>query len=229
MLVGLGAIACRIHGGPSVSAVQRSVDPSTVAIQLGKPDPTTGSVRVRLNVRDGAKLHFTIPAKTSKAAISSRTGPQSSTTAALTYTPNPIARHQAASESAGADAQFDRVAIRVTDQDGKSTILPVRIPVSPKNQAPTAEVLVGAPNAVGIIEGKVIAVDPDGDPLMYNVSSPPTRGSVTLKPDGAFTYTPAASVPRLLKMNQVVDSFTVTVGDGHGGSIAIPITCPGPG
>lgn len=58
-------------------------------------------------------------------------------------------------------------------------------------------------------EGKVKAVDPEGQGLIYTVVRQPKRGEVTLREDGSFLYTP--------KKNKVgVDSFTFTVTDPAG-------------
>lgn len=58
-------------------------------------------------------------------------------------------------------------------------------------------------------EGKLAATDPEQQPLTYTVVRQPRRGSVELREDGSFTYTP--------KKNKVgVDSFTFTAVDPAG-------------
>jgi len=58
-------------------------------------------------------------------------------------------------------------------------------------------------------EGKVNAQDPEGEALAYTLVRNPRRGSVELRQDGTFTYTP--------KKNKVgVDSFTFKVADPAG-------------
>lgn len=58
-------------------------------------------------------------------------------------------------------------------------------------------------------DGKVIASDPEEQLLTYTVVRQPRRGSVELREDGSFTYTP--------KKNKVgVDSFTFTAADPAG-------------
>ena len=58
-------------------------------------------------------------------------------------------------------------------------------------------------------EGKLKATDPEGQPLTYSVIRQPRRGSVTVREDGSFTYTP--------KKNKVgTDSFTYTATDPAG-------------
>lgn len=58
-------------------------------------------------------------------------------------------------------------------------------------------------------EGKLKATDPEGKPLTFTVTRQPKRGTVTVREDGSFTYTP--------KKNKVgVDSFTFTAADPAG-------------
>ncbi len=58
-------------------------------------------------------------------------------------------------------------------------------------------------------EGKLIAADPEEQPLTYSLLRQPRRGTVELREDGSFTYTP--------KKNKVgVDSFTFTAADPAG-------------
>ena len=57
--------------------------------------------------------------------------------------------------------------------------------------------------------GNLKANDPEGKPLTYTVTRQPKRGTVEIRDDGSFTYTP--------KKNKVgVDSFTFTVADPAG-------------
>ena len=58
-------------------------------------------------------------------------------------------------------------------------------------------------------QGKLKATDPEGKAMTYSVIRQPRRGTVTLKEDGSFTYTP--------KKNKVgTDSFTYTATDPAG-------------
>ena len=58
-------------------------------------------------------------------------------------------------------------------------------------------------------DGKLRASDPEEQPLTYTILRQPRRGSVELREDGTFTYTP--------KKNKVgVDSFTFTATDPAG-------------
>lgn len=70
----------------------------------------------------------------------------------------------------------------------------------------------------GVVTGRVMAVDPDGDPLLYTAAPATAQGSVMVAPDGSFVYTPNPGA--------LADSFTVTVTDGRGGSLDVPVGIP---
>ncbi|UCE03716.1 MAG: tandem-95 repeat protein, partial [Candidatus Latescibacterota bacterium] len=53
--------------------------------------------------------------------------------------------------------------------------------------------------------------DADGDPLSAQVASGPAQGTLTLDPDGSFTYTPNPNF-------NGADAFTYMISDGKGGS-----------
>ena len=74
----------------------------------------------------------------------------------------------------------------------------------------TASDIVGTPlvvTAPGVLAG---ATDPDRDPLGAAPVSSPSHGSVSLDPDGSFTYTPHEGY-------EGADSFAFLVSDGRGG------------
>ena len=108
-----------------------------------------------------------------------------------------------------------------TDQDALVTYLPIyddrveqaavmTISVRGKeDHAPIAEDMAletykNLPN-----EGKLKATDPEGQKLTYTITRQPKRGTLSLREDGSFTYTP--------KKNKVgTDSFTFTATDPAG-------------
>jgi YVTN family beta-propeller protein len=77
------------------------------------------------------------------------------------------------------------------------------------NRAPKANPLQNGQNPDGYVIGNVSAVDPDGDPLSYQVTQDPLKGSVVVNNDGSYTYTPYFD----LAANGGVDFFTVAVSD----------------
>ena len=103
-------------------------------------------------------------------------------------------------------------------------VLPLRITVSPVNDAPIAQddaystaedtaLTVGAPGVLGNDS------DADGNPLTAILLTQPTHGTVTLSPNGQFVYVPATNFSGS-------DSFTYKANDGSldSGSATVRIT-----
>ncbi|WP_043887339.1 Calx-beta domain-containing protein, partial [Vibrio sp. 16] len=86
--------------------------------------------------------------------------------------------------------------------DGNSTPLGNDIQVSTDEDTP--------------VSGQLIATDQDGDNLTFTQTQPPTNGTVTVNPDGSWTYTPNNNFDG-------GDSFQVTVSDGNGGTDQITV------
>ncbi len=98
------------------------------------------------------------------------------------------------------------------------------------NVAPViSAVVLSAPNATtGAVTGTVKAADPNGDRITYT-AAPPAKGTVSISTAGVFTYTPTATARHAAARTGAVaadkaDTFTVTVKDGRGGSVAVPVT-----
>jgi gliding motility-associated-like protein len=92
----------------------------------------------------------------------------------------------------------------------------VNIAVTPVNDAPTGTADTPTAQEGAPATGKVTGTDADGDPLTFTKGSDPAHGSVTVNPDGTYTYTPAAGYTG-------PDSFTVNINDGHGGATAVTV------
>jgi CSLREA domain-containing protein len=101
----------------------------------------------------------------------------------------------------------------------------------PSAGAAGLQVLNYAPDAVddsyGIDQGHALTVsapgvlsndaDADNDPLAVSLVTGPAHGTLTLNPDGSFTYTPQAGYARQ-------DSFTYSISDGFGGNDTATVT-----
>jgi VCBS repeat-containing protein len=110
----------------------------------------------------------------------------------------------------------------VVVSDGKGGVVTTTITIQvnePVNQVPTIEAkdlykttLKNTPVS-GTVDGK----DADGDPLTYSKGLEPSHGSVVVKEDGTWTYTPG---------NDYIgeDSFSIVVSDGRGGTATATIT-----
>ncbi len=121
--------------------------------------------------------------------------------------------------------------------DGYNNSEPVQVTIDLTNTLPVAqpdsyEVVYGTPLSPavdqGVIEGVIPAINGDYDPdpgdslapyLPGALTTGPTDlgGTVTLNPDGSFTYTPPASFSG-------TDSFTYYVTDGYGNSEPVQVT-----
>jgi hypothetical protein len=74
------------------------------------------------------------------------------------------------------------------------------------NQAPTVDPVQLTGQTTGLITGTLNAVDPEGDPLIFEVIDAPANGEVSIGPDGGFVYTPGQGFTGR-------DSFNVAVTD----------------
>ena len=106
----------------------------------------------------------------------------------------------------------DSFTYRANDGKLESSPATVTIMVSPVNDAPTAAddaYSTGEDTALTATTPGVLANDgdPDGDQLSAVLVSGPGHGTLTLNPDGSFTYTPAAD-------HTGSDAFTYRASDG---------------
>ncbi|MBD9387908.1 tandem-95 repeat protein [Agrobacterium sp. AGB01] len=115
----------------------------------------------------------------------------------------------------------DVFVVTVSDGHGGTATATVTVSVAPINDAP-----VGSDGAVTVTEDIVFngqlpeAIDPEGQAVLYAVGTPPMHGTLTINPDGSYSYRPASNY-------NGNDSFTYTVSDGVATStymISITIT-----
>ncbi|AFM17978.1 VCBS repeat-containing protein [Mycolicibacterium chubuense NBB4] len=219
------------HGGSTTVTV-------TVKVKPGNRAPTAtvrtwsspfsadviGVVRARDAEKDPVTFTASPSAKGGTVTIDAR--------GRFTYTPTDEARHAAAATDAPKRDTVDTFAIVVSDDHGGTTKLLVTVNIKPANAAPTNAATTDvftSPNS-GVVTGKVVASDPDGDALTYDIATGGRKGDVGLDAaTGMFTYTPsaqaraAASSP-FARPRDTMDSFRVTVDDGHGGTTTLRIT-----
>lgn len=148
------------------------------------------------------------------------------------YTPDPLLAHAGITDSFtvavsdqgagfhlhGLAGLINLLTFGLIGTAGHTSTTAVRVSVAPFNNAPTATVRIDPPDPVtGMITGTVAGRDVNGDPLTYSHSAAAAHGTVTVSATGEFTYTPGAFPWR-------EDSFAVTIDDGYGGLVAVPVT-----
>jgi len=201
-VLGVGAAASGGGGGggggpafipPLLPPQNRGPEGKAEPVVTGQDKPVAGQVQATDPDRD--TLNYTV-AK----------GPEHGTvtvdpsTGQFLYTPKP-----------GYEGP-DSFEVTVSDGRGGTTTVKVPVTVSPVNDAPTAPDYTETTNEDTPVSGRVTGSDMDsGDTLTYVKGSDPAHGTVTVNPDGTYTYTPNPDF-------NGTDSFTVTVSDGHGGT-----------
>ncbi|MCW1957525.1 MAG: cadherin-like domain-containing protein [Mycobacterium sp.] len=219
------------YGGRASIPVNVVVSPNHAPV-AGTPtmstNPATGVVTGSVNAVDPDADALTYAAAVTPTAKGSATVTASG---AFTYTPTAAARHAAAKIGATTSVTTDSFTVTVADTNGASSAIPVTVTVSPSNIAPVGGTpTAAAPNpSTGVVTGSVSATDADSDPVTYGGSTTTSKGTVTVNPNGSFTYTPTAEAQRNAAMPgtpaaNLSDTFTVTVTDGYGGSISVPVS-----
>ncbi|TDO14611.1 VCBS repeat-containing protein [Mycobacterium sp. BK086] len=207
---------------PEAAAGAINQAPVIQSVALSASTPATGALTgtVIANDPNGDKITY-------RASTSGKGRVTVTTAGVFTYTPTPAARHNAALTNADALLTSDTVNIVVADPAGLTASTAVTVPISPKNAVPTAKTTVNAPNgSTGVVYGKVTGTDADKDRLVFSVAPTSARGgTVTVNGGGAFTYTPTPQARHIAAAGvDKTDTFTVTIDDGHGGILAVPVT-----
>ena len=121
------------------------------------------------------------------------------------FTPNAAAQALGAGENAVEN-------FTVFSSDGSASQV-VAVTITGANDAPVVH---GGTSASGLVSGPIngtlLVSDPDAnDILSFSVTAQGSKGTASINSSGAYTYTPTGSAG--------LDSFTVSINDGHGGLI----------
>jgi hypothetical protein len=234
---------------PVPHASHRSTFLTAVAGQIewfnakrGLPDAVTDLTATLINGGVGATLAWTTPATNGSPITGYRVEYKAVTD--RTWTRLPAIGPVPSSSSVTGLTPGQRYQYRVfafTGNGGVGLVCPSSNLAVTGNHTPEPELPVAmARNPVtGEVIGVLTVVDRDGDPLKYRVSAWPTKGSVTwtfVKVGDVvdttrmfFTYTPTAAARKAAADSGATDadksdSFTVTVSDGYGGIVSVPIS-----
>ncbi|SCX15542.1 PecA family PE domain-processing aspartic protease [Mycolicibacterium fluoranthenivorans] len=200
----------------ALAVATANADPVFGTATVGTPNSSTGVVTGKVVATDADKDTLTYTAAAQSTA--GGTVALNTSTGTFTYTPTTAARHAAAAIGA-TTATSDTFTVDASDGNGGTATQTVTVKVAPLNTAPVL--------AATQVAGAVSATDPDGDTLSY--SATPTKGTIAFSSTGAFTYTPTAAAQHAAAATGAsssvkTDTFTVTVSDGYGGTVAAKVT-----
>ncbi len=237
-----------LHGFASLfNSVQAHRDSVTVKVTVNAPpvvDPTQpftpepsrpgdpdGSVRGRINVTDpqGLPLSYAGSQTTTRGSVIVDDD------GSFLYTPSDQARHDAtADDAAQTGADTFQFTVTATSASGFTVTVGVSVPVTPSvNQAPTAPATVPdytVNPSDGKVTGSIGYTDPENDTLTYTgpaAGKTAGGGSITVSPDGSFTYLPTAGQRHdAAGTGPTTDTFDVVINDGHGSvqTVAVAVT-----
>ncbi|MEO3760658.1 Ig-like domain-containing protein [Mycobacterium sp. B14F4] len=217
------------HGGATAVPISVTIDPDNALPAadhtVNAPDPATGVVTgtVTATDPDNDTLSYTGTTTTAKGSITVNTD------GSFTYTPSADARHLAADENASATDKLDTFTITVDDAHGGTATVPITVTITPANTAPTIAPTNTDPDVLtGLVTGSLNGADTDNDTITYTLNTGPAKGTVTVNPDGSFSYDPTdlARLQANLTPEADTDTFTVTVDDGHGGASQVDVAVP---
>lgn len=202
-----------------------------VTLDPALPADPPGTVRGRVNIvaAEDDPVSFSGPVPSPAGVVT--VDPDGS----FAYTPSPQAQHAAAADDAATTGADTHTFTVTATNSGGSVDIPVTVPVGPPvNAAPNPAPDPADPevdHGDGTVTGAAGYTDPDGDELTYTGPASGTSaggGTVSVQPDGTYTYTPTLQ-DRLDAFNTPgddTDTFTVGVSDGHGSTSAVTVTVP---
>jgi VCBS repeat-containing protein len=200
------------HGGMDTATVTITINavndaPDAVDDTASTNENTAVNINVRANDTGGDCGAVNIKAVTQGAHGTVVINPDST----LRYTPN--------ANFNGADSFTYTIGCAAAGNDTAN----VTVTVVPVNDAPVAnndsyntneDIGLNVNAATGVLANDT---DADGDALTAALVSGTSHGSLTLNPNGSFSYTPNANF-------NGTDTFTYTVSDGHGGTDTATVT-----
>ena len=144
--------------------------PAIPAYTLGTVDHGTGAIPGSLHVTDPDQdtLTYNVNGGPADGSVV-----LNATTGTFTYTPTPIARHEASAEDATPDQLADDFTVTVDDSHGGVITVPVTVSIDPANLAPAMTLVVSDPNSDGSVDVLVTVNDPT--PTRSPTSSSTTR------------------------------------------------------
>ncbi|MGZ0135819.1 tandem-95 repeat protein [Priestia megaterium] len=193
------------QGGTAVSTITITILPvndppvGPVVVTLVTNEDTPVSSQITAFDPDGEVLTYSLQdPPTNGVAVVNPDG-------TFTYTPN------------GNYNGPDTFTVLISDPSGAFIVTNVLVTVTPVNDAPVVPNYEFVINEDTSLNSQVVATDVDGNPLTYGLLTGPANGTVVVNPDGAYTYTPNENY-------NGVDSFSVVVSDGQGGTAVSTIT-----
>lgn len=217
------------EGGSTQVVVNPTIDPTNGA-------PTTNQFLMGFNQVTGEQTGgwgYSDPDGDTLTFTGSRTTDKG--TVVVTYNnwyfkPTQEARDAAFAATDSSDpALRDTFTVTITDGHGAVIVHNITVQIVPTNYPPTASVdyaAAGPDPATGAVSGVIVAEDPNGDHLGYELTSPPTRGELEFNQyTGEFTYTPDPDLRHDVAADPTLtDPFTVEITDYHGGVIELVVT-----
>ena len=235
------AVAARAASASSANPIMAfffNATPTESPTQFAQ-SPDTGAIAGEINAADPDSdvITYSVSSGPTKGAVTV------DSTGHFVYTPDPILAHDGLTDSFrvtvsdaasgfhlhGVMGLLNLLTFGLIGGEQHSTTTTVNLTVTAINKVPTATTTVGAPDPMtSVVTGTVTGSDADGDPLAYTGSAT-SKGTAVVTDTGDFTYTPTASARHAAaKLGATVDAtsdtFTITVADDHGGSLAVPIT-----
>lgn len=219
--IGFGLGAAALTGAGSANADESAADASSPSASSSVPSVTSGK---------DSNESTAVPSRASLHEQSEKKDPQESEPA------EPDADEVASATADAADTDETAKGTDVvdsrshrsrsgTDPGSRAT---AAVPAVPNTEPTAALSWQSSPGwSTGRVTGRVSASDADGDRLTFAGTA--TTGAVAVTSQGSFTYSPSATARHAAAATDIspvrdTDTFDITVSDGWGGTVAVPVT-----